>query len=287
MFRPVRVVALIVCAALSVVAAPGTARAQQGQKPKPAQPEQRPYQPEIGQEGKDVIWVPTADTLVETMLDMAKVTREDYVLDLGSGDGRTVIAAARRGARAHGIEYNPEMVELSKRNADAAGVPGLATFEKADLFETDLSRATVVTMFLLPSINLELRPKLLGLKPGTRIVSNTFTMEEWKADRTEVVTQDCTNYCTALLWIVPARVQGAWQLPRGRRLRLAQTFQFVSGSLAAGGTTRPISRGRLRGDRLTFTAGGSRYDARVTGNTMEGTVTAGLKVQPFTATRTK
>ncbi len=260
---------------------------QEAREPQPRpQQAQRPYQPEIGQEGKDVVWVPTADTMVEKMLDLAEVTPADSLLDLGSGDGRMVIAAARRGARAHGVEYNPDMVELSRSSAEAAGVANRATFEQADLFEADLSKATVITMFLLPSINLELRPKLLALAPGTRIVSNTFDMEDWKPDRSEVVTNDCANYCTALLWIVPARVEGTWQLPRGRRLRLAQTFQVVSGTLVADGTRQTLVRPRLRGDHLTFTAGGARYDLRVSGDTMKGTVTtARVKVEPVEATR--
>src|SRR5262250_578208 len=142
-----------------------------------AQPAKQEFQPQVGQAGKDVIWVPTPQTLVDKMLDMAKVTPKDYVMDLGSGDGRTVITAAKRGAQARGIEYNPEMVELSKRNAAKEGVSDKASFVKADLFESDFSQATVITMFLLPSINIKLRPKILDLKPGTRIVSNTFNME--------------------------------------------------------------------------------------------------------------
>ena len=142
------------------------------------------YEPTSGQEGKDVVWVPTPQVVVDKMLDMARVTPNDFVMDLGSGDGRTVITAARRGARAMGIEYNPDMVELSKRNAAKEGVTARATFVKADLFETDVSQASVITMFLLPDINLKLRPKLLELKPGTRIVSNSFTMGDWEADET-------------------------------------------------------------------------------------------------------
>src|SRR5688500_15009945 len=140
------------------------------------------FKPEVGQAGKDVVWVPTPQALVDKMLDMAKVTPKDYVIDLGSGDGRTVITAAKRGSKALGIEYNPDMVELSKRNAAMEGVTDKASFMKADLFETDFSQAQVITMFLLPSINLKLRPKILNLKPGTRIVSNSFDMEEWKPD---------------------------------------------------------------------------------------------------------
>src|ERR1700758_1368709 len=173
------------------------------------------FQPQVGQEGKDVIWVPTPQALVNKMLDMGKVTAKDYVIDLGSGDGRTVITAAKRGARALGIEYNPDMVELSKRNAAKEGVSDKASFVKADLFESDFSQATVITMFLLPSINIKLRPKILDLKPGTRIVSNTFDMEEWKPDETIEAEKGCTSWCTAYLWIVPAKVEGTWQLSQG------------------------------------------------------------------------
>src|SRR5947207_15556951 len=173
---------------------------------------QKPYKPESGQPGKDVVWVPTSQALVEKMLEMAQVTPQDYVIDLGSGDGRTVIAAAKRGARAHGIEYNPDMVELSKRNAQEAGVAERATFEQADLFESDFSKATVITMFLLPSINMRLRPTILNLRPGTRIVSNSFNMEDWEPDGVETLTRDCSSWCTALLWIVPAKVDGTWHL---------------------------------------------------------------------------
>src|SRR6266568_5941080 len=190
-----------------------------------AQPAKEQFEPRVGQEGKDVVWVPSPQTVVNKMLDMAKVTPKDYVIDLGSGDGRTVITAAKRGARALGIEYNPDMVELSKRNAAKAGVTDKANFVKADLFESDFSQATVITMFLLPDINLRLRPKILDLKPGIRIVSNSFTMGDWKADDTVTVTDDCASYCTAYLWIVPAKVEGKWQLPQGE-LTLNQTYQM-------------------------------------------------------------
>ena len=166
------------------------------------------FQPTVGQQGKDVVWVPTADSLVSRMLDVAKVTPADFVVDLGSGDGRTVIAAAKRGAKALGIEYNPEMVELSIRNAAEAGVRDRTNFIKADLFETDFSQATVVTLFLLPDINLKLRPKILDMKPGTRVVSNTFTMGKRTADQTIPSPPDCKSFCTAYFWIVPAKVEG-------------------------------------------------------------------------------
>ena len=185
------------------------------------------FQPQVGQPGKDVVWVPTPQSLVDTMLDMAKVTPQDYLIDLGSGDGRTVITAAKRGLRAHGIEYNPDMVALSQKNAAAAGVSDKATFAKADLFESDFSKAQVITMFLLPSINMKLRPTLLNMRPGTRIVSNTFTMEDWQPDQTQTVTDCEGSWCTALLWIVPAKVEGTWQLPQGA-LTLKQNFQTVT-----------------------------------------------------------
>jgi len=250
---------------LSALAA--TAHAQ----PQPANDQ---YEPRVGQEGKDVVWVPSPQALVNKMLDMAKVTPKDYVIDLGSGDGRTVITAAKRGAKALGIEYNPEMVELSKRNAAKEGVSDKATFVKADLFESDLSQATVITMFLLPDINIKLRPKILDLKPGTRIVSNTFTMGEWAADETATVNGDCVSYCNALFWIVPAKVTGTWQLPQGE-LTLKQTFQMVSGTLKSGNNTTQIANGRLRGDQISFTAGGAQYTGWVNGNVIEGILKGG------------
>ena len=232
------------------------------------------YEPHVGQEGKDVIWVPTPQALVDKMLDMAKVTPKDYVIDLGSGDGRTVITAAKRSARALGIEYNPDMVELSKRNAAKAGVTDKANFVKADLFESDFSQATVITMFLLPDINLRLRPKILDLKPGIRIVSNSFTMGDWKADDTVTVTDDCASYCTAYLWIVPAKVEGKWQLPQGE-LTLNQTYQMISGTLKNGSNVVQIANGKLNGNEVTFNAGGSLYTGRVNGNAMEGNISSG------------
>jgi methyltransferase family protein len=233
-----------------------------------AQPAKEEYQPQVGQAGKDVVWVPTPQALVDRMLDMGKVTAKDYVIDLGSGDGRTVITAAKRGAKALGIEYNPDMVELSKHNAAKEGVTDKASFVKADLFESDFSQATVITMFLLPDINLRLRPKILNLKPGTRIVSNSFDMGEWKPDETVNAGEGCTNWCTAYLWIVPAKVEGTWKLPQGE-LALKQTFQMVSGTLKNGANTTQISNGKLNGDQISFTAGGTQYTGRVNGNMMD------------------
>jgi hypothetical protein len=263
--------------AVSLVTTPVFAQAAQtAQKP---QTTQKPYEPSVGQEGKDVVWVPTPQALVDKMLEIAKVTPSDFLMDLGSGDGRTVITAAKKGTRAMGIEYNPDMVELSKRNAATAGVSDKATFVKADLFETDLSKASVITMFLLPTINMKLRPTLLNLKPGTRIVSNTFTMEDWEADETAEVTDDCTSWCTALLWIVPAKVEGTWQMPKGE-LKLTQKFQMISGTL---GST-PITEGKVRGYDVTFTAGNVKYAGRLDGNTISGSL-PGTNGSSWTATR--
>ena len=250
------------------------------------QPAQKPFEPSSGQPGKDVVWVPTPQALVDRMLDIAKVTASDYVIDLGSGDGRTVITAAKRGARAAGIEYNPDMVELSKRNAAKEGVTDKATFMKADLFESDFSRATVITMFLLPDINVKLRPRILDLKPGTRIVSNTFTMGEWKDDETATVDESagCSYYCTAHLWIVPAKAAGNWHLAQGE-LTLKQEFQMVNGTLKSGGNALPVTNGRLRGDAISFSAGGANYTGRVNGSRMEGNVTTGGNTTAWTATR--
>lgn len=252
---------LAALAALCLTAGPAFA-----QTPAP----QQPFEPSVGQAGKDVVWVPTPQKLVDTMLDMAELKAGELIMDLGSGDGRTVITAAKRGARAMGIEYNEDMVELSKKNAAAAGVSETATFEKADLFETDLSKAQVITMFLLPTINMKLRPTLLDLKPGTRIVSNTFTMEDWASDETQSITEDCVSWCSAHLWIVPAKVEGSWQMPGGD-LVLMQQFQMVTGTLGG----QAIADGRLRGDQLTFKVNGATYTGRVNGATITGTVAGG------------
>jgi hypothetical protein len=225
------------------------------------------YKPSVGQEGKDVVWVPTPQALVDKMLDMAKVTPRDFLIDLGSGDGRTVITAAKRGLRAMGIEYNPDMVELSKENAAKEGVTDRAQFMKADLFQSDFSKATVITMFLLPDINLRLRPKILDLKPGTRIVSNTFTMGDWEADETGSPENCDGSWCTALLWIVPAKVAGTHKLPQGE-LTLKQNFQMLSGTLQANGKTVPVE-GRVRGEEVTFKAGGRDYRGKMNGKRLE------------------
>jgi hypothetical protein len=166
------------------------------------------------------------------------------------------------------------MVTLSEKNAAEAKVSAKATFRKADLFETDLSKATVITMFLLPSINMKLRPKILDLKPGTRIVTNTFTMEDWEPDQQETISGDCSGWCTALLWYVPAKVQGTWKVTAGSNsntLTLTQTYQQLSGSLGSS----PISDAKMKGDEIAFTVGAQKYTGKVTGNSMSGRIAGG------------
>jgi SAM-dependent methyltransferase len=219
-------------------------------------------QPQLNQPGKDVQWVPTPPALVEKMLDIARLTPHDRLVDLGSGDGVIVIAAARRGARARGIEYDRRLVELSKRRAREAGVDTLTRFVRGDIFETDFSDASVVTSFLLPSMNFRLRSTFLAMKPGTRIVANTFGIADWQPDET-VSIEPCERWCTAMLWIVPARVGATWRTPQGD-LTLTQRFQFVSGTLG----TDPIENGRVRGEEISFTVGTATYSGRVEGDRM-------------------
>ncbi len=234
------------------------------------------YVPVPGQAGKDVVWVPTPEALVSRMLDMAKVTRADYLVDLGSGDGRTVIAAAKRGVRAHGIEYNPDLVALAERNARAASVADLATFERADIFKSDFSKATVVTLFLLPELNMKLRPILLDMKPGTRVVSNSFDMGVWQPDEKIEARTSCTSWCRAFKWVIPAKVQGDWRLGNGD-LKLTQSFQFLTGTLTQAGATMSLNDAKLDGSAISFTAGGQRYSGTVDAGRMTGTRQDGSK----------
>ena len=236
-----------------------------------AQESAKPFEPYSGQPGKDVVWVPTPQTLVDRMMEIGKVTPADILYDLGSGDGRTVITAAKRGATAFGIEYNADMVELSKRNAEKEGVTGKATFTRADIFESDFSKATVVTLFLLPALNLRLRPIILDMKPGTRVLSNSFDMGDWEADeKFEISTENCSSWCRGHFWIVPAKVEGTWKMGGGE-IALKQTFQMVSGTVKTGNVVAPITAGRLTGDSISFTAGGTTYTGKVSGNRIEGT----------------
>lgn len=240
------------------------------------------FVPQVGQQGKDVIWVPTPDALVDRMLKMAQVTPDDFVVDLGSGDGKIVIAAARDfKARALGVEFNPDMVALARRKSQSAGVEGRARFEQGDIFTFDYSTATVVTMYLLPGLNLKLRPQLLRMRPGTRLVTHQFTMGSWEPD------DSCTvENRPGYLWIVPAAVGGAWKITttdaagsREANLSLNQTFQQVSGTHRVGTADGRLRGVRLNGDVLNFEMLDERgtlraYAARVSGDRMEGNTRA-------------
>ena len=240
-------------------------------------------EPTFGQDGKDVEWVPSPSVLVETMLTLAEVDADDQVIDLGSGDGRTVLAAAERGAMAVGVEYDAGLVQVSRQQAEERGLSGRATFVEADLFDVDLTRATVVTMFLLPDLNLKLRPSLLSLEPGTRIVSNTWDMGDWIADET-VQLDPCPGFCTALLWIVPAQIEGDWT-DSETTFALRQEFQTVSGTATRNGQELAILDGRLSGRLLEFHTERSRYQGEVSGNTIRGTVITNDQTHNWVATQ--
>jgi hypothetical protein len=261
--------------ALAFIAAAALSAANQAQN--------KDYTPSVGQEGKDVIWVPTPNELIQKMLDMAKLTPSDVHFDLGSGDGRTVIAAAKRGTKAIGIEYNPDMVELSKRAAqkENAAVAARTEFVRGDIFETDFSKATVLTLYLLPSLNLKLRPTILNMKPGTRVVSHAFTMGEWEADQT-----DTADGRTAYLWIVPAKVEGNWRIEGGGDIALKQTFQKLDGTLGGTAGGKAITNASLRGDMIAFSVDGREYSGKVSGDRMEGSVKGSMSGK-WSATRVK
>jgi precorrin-6B methylase 2 len=242
---------------------------------------QSPGAPTVNQSGKDAPWVPTREEVVEKMLDLAKVTPRDFVMDLGSGDGRTVIAAARRGARALGVEYNPELVELSRRRAKDAGVSDKAKFVQGDMYEADVSKATVLALFLVPENLDKLQKTFLGMKPGTRIVLNTFGVSDWDPDASETIGPPCTTWCTALLLIVPAQVAGTWQAG-DTQLTFKQYYQVIRGTI---GTQSAV--GRLRGDEITFDAGDTHYTGRVRGDTIEGRATRSGHETRWTAHRSK
>src|SRR5262249_46582967 len=230
------------------------------------QPADKPFEPTVAHAGKDVVWVPTPYALVENELDMAEVTPHDFVIDLGSGDGRNTIAAAKHGARVLGVEYNEEMVKLSQGNAEKEGVADKAQFVQGDMFEADISQATVLALFLLPDNLRRLTPKFQSqLKPGTRLVMNGFPIPEWAPDVTEQATGDCANWCTSHLYYAPAKVGGNWRLGQGT-LRFEQNFQMLSGTL---GKT-PITDGRLKGEEISFTVGDTQYTGRVNGSAMSG-----------------
>ena len=236
------------------------------------------FTPQVGQAGKDVIWVPTPDDVVERMLVMAQVTPNDFVWDLGAGDGKIAIMAAKKfGARAVGIEYNPDMVKHANENAQKAGVAGTgqgkATIRHGDIFATDFTQASVITLYLLPALNMKLRPQLLSMRPGTRVVSHSFSMEDWEAD--EISTLDGRR---AYFWIVPANVMGSWNLDAGGQrhdMTLEQTFQKVSGTLALGPIHAGLREVKLRGTAISFAYVDQNkvrrdFTGRVNGGRMEG-----------------
>jgi SAM-dependent methyltransferase len=217
------------------------------------------------------------------MLDMAQVTPGDYVVDLGSGDGRMVIAAAKRGARAHGVEYNPDLVALSQRAAAAAGVADKATFSQGDMFEADISQATVMPLFLLPNHLSRLAPSFLKLKPGSRIVSNTYEIGGgWEPDDI-VRTTPCNSWCIAVLYVVPAQAAGAWLMADGEWLTLEQQYQKLYGTYQIDNVAVPIENGRLRGEDISFTVNSVAYTGRISGGTMSG-VASGRVTREWRAT---
>jgi len=251
------------------------------------------FKPKVGQAGKDVIWVPTPDRSVERMLQMAQVGPKDFVVDLGSGDGRTVIAAAKKfRARSLGIEFNPDMVALSRQNAETEGVADTAKFVQGDIFASDFSSATVVTMYLLDDLNLRLRPKLLEMKPGTRIASHEFNMGDWEPDDTSHI-EDSTTY----FWVVPAKVGGDWKLgvdigaDEDAVLKLSQKFQKVEGTFVARSSQLGLRDVSLRGDAMRFSLVDHRgvlreFSGRVRGGVISGSVkTGGKPVGQFRARR--
>jgi SAM-dependent methyltransferase len=239
-------------------------------------------QPFEGEPGKDVVWIASPRDMVEKMLDMARVTPQDYVIDLGSGDGRNVIAAAKRGARALGVEYNPELVEVSRRAAAAAGVADKVTFVQGDMFEADISQATVLILFLIPDNLRRLDARFRALKPGTRLVSNTYDISGWYGEETGR-TEPCLTWCVATLYIVPAPVAGVWRLPDAE-LTLEQDLQLVFGTYETAGISVRIEGGRLHGNDIGFTVNGVAYEGRVQGDTMEG-IAKGRSTHAWKATR--
>jgi len=242
-----------------------------------------PYKPTVGQPGKDAVWVPTSEAMVETMFDHVKLTPQDFVIDLGSGDGRTIIAAAKRGARGLGVEYNAELVEYSKRQAAEAGVSEKAAFVQGDMYAADISKATVLALFLLPSNIEKLVPKFLDLPPGTRIVANTYWTSGWTADDTRTLEDGCDTWCSSHLFIIPAKVQGSWRVADGV-LSLTQRYQMVEGAYTPTGGTPGQVKGRLRGNAITLTLDGVEYEGTVSGDTIQATA-KGASPARFPATR--
>jgi hypothetical protein len=237
------------------------------------------YKPKVGQEGKDVIWVPTPEGLIDKMLEAAKVSDKDTLFDLGAGDGIIAITATRKyGAKSVGIEYNPEMAQFARRKVAEAGLTDKVKIITGDIFQEDFSSATVITLYLMPHLNLKLRPILLKMKPGTRVVSNTFTMGEWEPDET-VFDQHWKGY----FWVVPAQIEGAWVMTGMEggplRLNISQSFQNIGGTLTRGGQTLTLLGAKLRGDEVKFQfvtpdRKVHAFSGRLEGRRLTGTVVA-------------
>ena len=265
-----------ICAAL-VIALVGVTQAQAPQQP---------FEPKSGQAGKDVVWVPSTPGMVSKMLAMATVTPDDFVMDLGSGDGRNIIAAARLGARSLGVEFNPDMVALSRQLAAEAGVADKAQFVEGDMYAADISKATVLALFLLP-VNLNrLMPKFLEMAPGSRIAGNTFGIDDWTPDESVMLDDrtDCSSWCEALLWIVPAKAAGTWKMATGS-MTLTQKFQMIQGSITTDDGTHAIGSTALKGAEISFIAGGLNYTGKINGNQIDGMITTPSGQVPWRASR--
>lgn len=243
------------------------------------------FVPFSGQPGKDVVWVPSPEVTVAKMMEVGRITAQDFVVDLGSGDGRNVIAAAKIGARGLGVEYNPDMVELSKKNAAKEGVTERAQFVQGDMYQADFSKATALALFLLPSNLTELREKIFNLRPGTRVVLNTFSIPDWTPDES-VTLENCESWCTVLLNIVPAKIAGTWRTQNGAEVTLTQQYQMLSGSGKTPQGQAITVSGRLRGNDVSLSTGQQEFTGVVKGNVIEGTQRqAGGQPQPVTLTR--
>ena len=245
----------------------------------------RDYKPQVGQSGKDVVWVPTPDEVVQRMLRMAKVTPQDTVYDLGAGDGKIAIAAGKLGATSVGIEYNPDMAKLAQCYVQAEELTGKTRIIQGDVFKEDFSKASVVTMYLLPELNLRLRPTILNMKPGTRVTSHQFTMGDWEPDETAEI-----DYRTAYLWIVPAKVEGNWTLrEQGSNgqyaVNLSQKYQKITGDVAVGSAKQPLVGATVRGEEIRFAFNDDKGVTRtlngtVRGNELTGTLKARTEPRP-------
>jgi len=277
--RPKNILFLV--SLLAALAAPASVLAQAAGDAAAA--EKKEFTPISGQAGKDVVWVPTPMETVGLMLDIAKVTTKDFVIDLGSGDGRNIIYAAKRGARGLGVEYNPDMVELSKRTAAKEGVGHLAEFIQGDMFEADISKATVLALFLLPDNLNKLEPKFLKLNPGTRIVANTFGITGWTPDLEQNVEGECRAWCKVILYTVPAPVSGDWKVG-DERFQIIQTAQTLSGYQIKGRTSLPL-QGRVDGNQIYFRVAGVNYSGTIKGDRIEGVAETKGKRTPWRAAK--